>query len=71
MSSVGRLHLVRQLDEHAQGKRVVNDRLSDVENANVAARQNRRERMRHARVVVTGDIYVENARVRLSGHGEQ
>ena len=60
----GRLHLVGQLDQHTEGQRVVNQRLADVEDADVAARQNRGERMGDARVIVTGDVDAEDACLR-------
>ncbi|MGC4086147.1 MAG: hypothetical protein QM736_29505 [Vicinamibacterales bacterium] len=57
----GRLHLVGQFDEHAERQRVVNHRLPDVEDAHAASREDPRERVRDAWVVVTGDVDVEDA----------
>ena len=56
-----RLHVVGELDEHAEGQRVVDHRLADVENARAGVREDARQRMRDAGLVVTRDVDVEDA----------
>ena len=63
-----RLHLVGQLDQHAERQRVVNQRLADVENAHLAAGQNRGQRVRDARMIVAGDVDAEDTCLGWNGH---
>ena len=63
-------HLVGQLDEHAERERVVDDRLTNVEDARAAPRENAGERVGDAGLVVAADVDVEDASLGLHGHEE-
>jgi len=55
--------------ENPERQRVVDDRLSDVEDAHACPRKNPGECVRDAGAVAAGDVDVKDSGLGLSGHG--